>query len=287
MTNEVFQKIKKRLNLELFLHLVFWIFYFSSINVNWFSDWFDPSLRPKSPAPLVVLAFPFFFYVNAFWLIPKFFNKTDWLKYIGFACLVFLLPEVIRSLVISSFSEGTTFTKEIFSRDSFIFGSPSAFFISLNCSFVYRFAMDWFRNRKKIEDLMANNTKQTAAKPYQDLSPVSKEEADRILMNLEMVMNKEQPFLQADLTLRSLADLVKTTDKKLSFVLNQKLKSNFYDYLNKHRVEAFKKRLAEGANEKLSLVGIALECGFKSKSSFYRAFKAEVGSSPSAYLKEK
>lgn len=271
--------------IEPILHLVFWLFYFSAINVSWFDDWLDTSLRPKSPAQLSVLIFPIFFFANAFWLIPKYLNKRDWPKYLFFAGCVFFLPELIRLLITGMYKESIDYSRELFSRDSFLFGAPSPFFFALNASFIYRFALGWFHNRNKIDQLNASNENQKPTKPYEKTAPLSEAEGDSILSKLDEVMSQKRLFEDASLSLRSLATAVDTTDKKLSYILNQSLSSNFYDYVNKLRVEEFKKRLAEGQSEKLSLVGLALECGFKSKSSFYRAFKAEVGSSPSEYLK--
>lgn len=273
-------------SIEPLLHIVFWLFYFTSINVAWFGDWFDASIRTNTPSPLSVLIFPIFFYANAFWLIPKYLNRKDWPKYLVMSALVFLAPELIRIIITENYKEGISYNQELFSRDSFLFGAPSPFFIAINSSFIYRFAKDWFRNRRKIEELSKTNNKRRSTKPYENAMPLSEKEATRILSQLNNKMTMDSLFLDPKLSLRSLAATVKTTDKKLSFVLNQSLSSNFYDYVNKFRVECFKKRLAEGDSEKLSLVGLALECGFKSKSSFYRAFKSEVGCSPSEYLKK-
>ncbi|MEM6803057.1 MAG: helix-turn-helix domain-containing protein, partial [Bacteroidota bacterium] len=77
-----------------------------------------------------------------------------------------------------------------------------------------------------------------------------------------------------------------TTDKKLSYLLNQQLATNFYEYINKHRIAHFKQALSDKKNSNYSLLGLAYDAGFKSKSSFYRIFKKETGMSPSAYLKK-
>lgn len=111
-------------------------------------------------------------------------------------------------------------------------------------------------------------------------------EAQRLEKLLVYNMQEERPYLNEDLTLRDLADLLPTTQKKLSMLLNQHLKTNFYDYINKYRVAAFMAELKEERNEQYSIVGIASDCGFKSKSSFYRIFKKETGISPGEYKKQ-
>ena len=98
-------------------------------------------------------------------------------------------------------------------------------------------------------------------------------------------METEKIYLNPELTLRDLADKVGSTEKKLSYLINQNLKTNYYELINTYRVEKFKTEVAKSENKSLSLVGLALNCGFPSKSSFYRAFKSKVAMSPSEYVK--
>lgn len=112
------------------------------------------------------------------------------------------------------------------------------------------------------------------------------EEQKDLKSKLESILEKEKPFLQQELTLSLLAESIGTSDKKLSALLNHSLNISFYDFINKYRVEEVKVKLKSKDNEKYTLLGIAYTCGFNSKSSFYRAFKKETGSSPTAYKKE-
>lgn len=109
------------------------------------------------------------------------------------------------------------------------------------------------------------------------------EEATALSLKLNEVMAEEKPFLNEELTLKELAEALNTSDKKLSMLLNQHLETNFYDYLNKLRVEAFIEKLKSKTHANYSMIGLASESGFKSKSSFYRIFNKEKGMSPSAF----
>lgn len=259
-----------------------------TINVEWTANWFDRSIRPRNPAPLSALIFPVFFYVNAFLLIPKYLSTKKWKEYIFYALLLFVLPELIRCFCYTMFGGSLSFVDELFSRDSFLFGAPSPFFIALNTSFLYRFARDWFINKSKIEQLQSQSKKQPSKtpQPYENNSLLDKEEANELQTSLRYQLEEKELFLQPELTLRELAEATQTSEKKLSYLLNQNLDTNFYELLNKYRVEKFKSVVTKKENQKLSIVGIALNCGFPSKSSFYRAFKSNVGTSPSAYIKE-
>lgn len=140
--------------IEILLHVLFWIFLFSSLNVEWTQNWFDKSLRPKSLAPLSVLFFGFAFYVNSFWLVPKFL-KSNWKLYIIGAIGLFILPELIRSTIItiSSNSSLELFSNELFSRDSFLFGPISPAYLALIASFIYWGVKELFSYRLKMEQL--------------------------------------------------------------------------------------------------------------------------------------
>ncbi len=116
---------------------------------------------------------------------------------------------------------------------------------------------------------------------------LQKEEASVLLNTLKDVFETEKPYLKQELTLSGLAEIISTSDKKLSALLNHSLSTSFYDYVNRYRVEAVKEKLELVEYEKYSLVGIAYTCGFNSKSSFYRAFKKETGISPTLYKAQK
>lgn len=268
------------------IHLLLWGILFATINVDWSSDWLDQRIRPHTPAPLAVLIFPVYVYVNAFVLIPQYLSRDKWKTYLLLAGVLFVGPEGIRMLVYLVQFPDRRIIDELFGRDSFLFGAPSAFFMALNVSFIYRLAKDWFRNKRRSQEQQTDSLSKPIVRPYEQNALLSDpEEVAAIRQALTFQLEKEEVYLNPQLSLRELAEKLPTTEKKLSFFLNQHLHSSFYELLNQHRVEKFKREVAKPENESLSIVGVALNCGFPSKSSFYRAFKARVGTSPSAYLK--
>jgi AraC-like DNA-binding protein len=60
----------------------------------------------------------------------------------------------------------------------------------------------------------------------------------------------------------------------------------FYDYINGKRIEEFKKMILRPENQKYTIVGLAYDCGFNSKTAFYRNFKNVTGLSPTQYLQQ-
>lgn len=146
-------------------------------------------------------------------------------------------------------------------------------------------------NQSKIllPDFMLDDTpvvEQKTSPKLTQLSGNTSEEIEDLKKRLLEVLKNEQPFFDEDLTLKTLADLIPTTDKKLSALLNHYLNTTFYDLVNSYRVEAVKTKLFDEKYEKYTLLAIAYECGFKSKTSFNRIFKKVAGLSPSQYKKQ-
>ena len=103
---------------------------------------------------------------------------------------------------------------------------------------------------------------------------------------LERLMAEQCPYLDADLTLATLADQLGVTDKVLSYVLNEGLGVSYADYVNGLRVEEATQRLADPATAHLTVLGIGLDAGFASKATFNRVFKRTTGQTPSEYRKQ-
>lgn len=119
------------------------------------------------------------------------------------------------------------------------------------------------------------------------LSNLSVQEIDDLKKRLNDLMEREKPYLNDSLTLSDLALSVGITDKKLSELLNQHLHVSFYDLINHYRVLAVKEKMQDPASARYTLLSIAFECGFKSKTSFNRVFKQKTGVSPSVYFQKR
>jgi AraC-like DNA-binding protein len=88
-----------------------------------------------------------------------------------------------------------------------------------------------------------------------------------------------------NLSLRALAEQVEIHPNKLSWLLNEKLGKNFNEFINFYRIEYFKKLALNSENSHISLIGLAYESGFNSKTVFNTYFKKETGMTPKEYLK--
>jgi len=103
---------------------------------------------------------------------------------------------------------------------------------------------------------------------------------------LNRFMEEEKLYLEPKLSVNDLSNKMEISRHSLSQLLNDHLEISFYDYINRHRIADFKQRVNDPKYRHLSILGIALECGFNSKSAFNMIFKKNEGMTPSAYKKQ-
>ena len=131
-----------------------------------------------------------------------------------------------------------------------------------------------------FEKNMTNNRRKKYAQ-----SGLKPSEMEALEKRLQHLMETEEPFTDPDLSLNILAHQMQVSPHYISQILNLRLQTKFYDFINGYRVEKAKKLIADTDLEYLSLMGIAYKCGFNSKSTFNRAFKKLVGHTPSQFKK--
>ncbi len=102
---------------------------------------------------------------------------------------------------------------------------------------------------------------------------------------LKRSMEEDRLYLNPALNLEKLSQHTGLTPKNISAVLNQYMETSFNTFINQYRVQEFKSRLSRPGGEHLTIVGLAMECGFNSPATFQRTFKQYTGLSPSAFRK--
>ena len=116
-------------------------------------------------------------------------------------------------------------------------------------------------------------------------SGLTNEKSEEYLKQLLDLMETKKPFLECELTLLKLAESLGISSNHLSQIINEKLNQNFYDFVNKYRVENAKNLLIDPAFDSKTIYAIALESGFNSKSAFNTCFKKYTNQTPSEYKK--
>ncbi|WP_319479235.1 helix-turn-helix domain-containing protein [uncultured Draconibacterium sp.] len=102
---------------------------------------------------------------------------------------------------------------------------------------------------------------------------------------LQQLIETEKPYLNPDLSLRSLAGQLGIHSNQLSWLLNNGFGKNFNEFINHYRIEAFKKMAKDPESAQLTIMSIAYDCGFNSKTVFNTYFKRETGLTPKQFLK--
>ncbi len=116
--------------------------------------------------------------------------------------------------------------------------------------------------------------------PVEDLG--LKEWKNKIIQLFEI----ENVYQNTNLTLTDLARQLNTNRNIISKSINQEFGMNFNDFVNERRAEAVITKLKNGEHKQNTLLGIALDCGFNSKTTFNRSFKKHTGSTPKQFIEQ-
>lgn len=115
---------------------------------------------------------------------------------------------------------------------------------------------------------------------------LSNEQILNLSARLDSLMTNEKIFLDNEINLTTVAEKLGISIHDASYLINEVTGSNFYNFINRHRVEEAKKLLTSSKTDQLNMLGIGFESGFNSKTAFNTAFKKIVGISPSEYAKQ-
>ena len=137
---------------------------------------------------------------------------------------------------------------------------------------------DIFSNIKPLKQLPSEEKKVKYAS-----SGLSTEIAETLYKNLIEQLNTKSYYTESTLSLNDLAQKLDISPNYLSQIINEKEGKNFFDFINAFRVAEFKRLIAIPTNQQYTLLALAYDCGFNSKSSFNRSFKKHAGLTPSQY----
>ena len=168
---------------------------------------------------------------------------------------------------------------DLFSDDFCIHGlflTLSVFIIVVGYFGLYQYAIFTSQDVMSTVENTEDNVKYSG-------STLKEEDIQKYLKSLSDYMKTKKPFLNNQLTLHQLAEEVNILPHYLSRIINEYHHQNFFDFINIYRVDEFKNRIADPHFKNYTLLAIAFDCGFNSKSSFNRLFKKVTGFTPSEY----
>ncbi len=117
-------------------------------------------------------------------------------------------------------------------------------------------------------------------------SAISDEDRKRMLENLNLHMRTRKPYLEPELSLEQLSSQIFLKPKILSQLINESLGQNFFDFVNRYRIEEAQRLLTNPTDKKITVLEVLYEVGFNSKSSFNTLFKKYTGLTPSEFKKK-
>lgn len=140
---------------------------------------------------------------------------------------------------------------------------------------------------KALEEVIELNDKSaTAAQKSKYIkSTLTPEYISSSFKKIREIIQTQTLFKNSELDLTDLADASGFSVHNISQIINLGSGKNFYDFINSYRVNEVIKLLSDPMHiEKYTILSMALDAGFKSKSTFNKYFKETTGQTPSQYI---
>jgi AraC-like DNA-binding protein len=159
-------------------------------------------------------------------------------------------------------------------------------FVAIVATVIYLGLYGWQHRLFSLEEeekLEAEVSEQMAEKYA--ASGLTEDQKESYLQALLAFMEEHQPYLEPKVTIGKLAAQTGIPVNYLSQVINEKLDQNFFEFVNSYRVRTFQQLIDNSKNEQFTLLSLAYDSGFNSKSSFNAIFKKLTGQTPSEYVR--
>ncbi|TGJ98972.1 helix-turn-helix domain-containing protein [Leptospira langatensis] len=143
--------------------------------------------------------------------------------------------------------------------------------------------LDTFKGRKSEEE---GPTDPDEERRKYEKSGLREDKIPEYLKKIRDYMQNEKPYKESEFSIDSLSEGTGIPRFYITQILNETLKTNFYNFANEYRIKDVMNALQSSSEEKPNILRLALEYGFNSKSTFNTSFKKIVGKTPSQFLEE-
>jgi len=191
--------------------------------------------------------------------------KLDWLQHLNYLSLL-----VMASGNISTFVKSTMFSPYLFYILYHVFMGIALYYVSFK-TMLNPIIFSGEVPRPQLEKEEQKNK-----------SIIGSEIIDR----LDNLMDRDKLYINQDLNLQDLSKALNISRNQLSYALNNYKNQNFYDYIHSLRLGEAKARMLDSKYAHYSIISIAYDSGFNSKTVFYRIFKETENITPSEYRKK-
>jgi len=194
-------------------------------------------------------------------------NDLIWLKY--FLLILMLIILIWFNLIFFNVEGLVQFTPLIYLLSVFFLA-----YYSLQQREIFDFSKNELNELSSIQIYKKESPKRVSGKRLKELDE-----------KLRIFTESEKVYLENDLSLPKLAKKLEASYNETSFVINELYQDNFYNFINKYRIEEAKRLLLSDKYNQLNVLGIAFESGFNSKTTFNTTFKKYTGMSPTEFVK--
>ena len=220
----------------------------------------------------------------------------------AFACLLPIVGKVMSSDIYTTTEKSIDVIWLVFSLITYILGfyaihQPEVFKMPQQPSFFIETPSFSPKIMALAEETLAENDENTEGgipaeaipmktmdkEPDNPQKPFDESLLVQLKEKIESYMEKSKPFTNPNLTLNELANKVKIQPHILSKVINQGFQKNFFDFINNYRIDEFKKRMEDNRYKNHTLISVAYDVGFNSKTAFNRSFKKITNQTPSEF----
>lgn len=195
-------------------------------------------------------------------------RELNWLKFMIIGITTMMLSWMMELVFLN-----TTYVQE--SGWGYLLGCYFLGFYAIRQTEIYPFA------QQELEDINEIISEQVLTTP--EPIPLDLEQKEKLIQLIET----QKPYLDPELSLPKLADLMEISTHKLSNLINQGFELNFYQLINSYRIEESKRLLLDPNLQHLGILQIGFEAGFNSKTTFNTTFKNATGLSPLEYRKQR
>lgn len=201
-------------------------------------------------------------------------NSLTWLLFVLTFFLLFFMGDFVRQFIRMAWEiELASFSLLPLNLAVFVF---IMIFFGINQSVIYQ-----PMNRKVVSDIPDEDSDSSEQK--YNRSAIHEDEIIALNRSIVSYLRDKKPYLNPDFSLEMMAADLEISRHKLSQLINTGQNKNFHKLINEYRVREVKEMIVAPAYDHFSMLGIAFECGFNSKSAFNRIFKEETGLTPSEY----
>jgi len=162
--------------------------------------------------------------------------------------------------------------------------TPQWYLVILTIIFIILLIL-WIGYWQRLKRLIKKADKKVKGKISKP-EPESNKDYTEQYRALLKLMEEKKPYLDPELKMSHLTAELKCSNKELTLIFRGSVQKSFNDFINEYRVNEFIKKINAGEHEKYTIIALSQQCGFNSRSSFFRIFKNVTGQTPQEYMKQ-